>query len=154
MKTSFLLKSLLSRRGSVKKDWSWSRLPVCCNRIGTQTFRRKVNDCNYWLLFCSLENNSLSDQSWWFWLLHKKIRSFFLLTVFSLLSWAGFVKRGVRGQKSGVYFYGVAHTLRRKRKEMVFCYQNWSDLLWEKIVLVIKKNLRLKAENLKNVWDC
>ena len=33
---------------------------------------------------------------------------------------------------------------------MVFCYQNCSDLLWEKIVLVIEKNfrsLRLKAEN-------
>ena len=33
----------------------------------------------------------------------------------------------------------------------VFCYQNCSDILWEKIVLVIKKNFwnsRLKAENL------
>ena len=37
--------------------------------------------------------------------------------------------------------------------EMVFCYQNCSDLLlWEKIVLVIEKNFwnsRLKVENLK-----
>ena len=36
-------------------------------------------------------------------------------------------------------------------KEMVFC----SDLLWEKIVLVIEKNIwnsRLKAENLQKVW--
>ena len=35
---------------------------------------------------------------------------------------------------------------------MAFCYQNCSDLLWEKIVLVIKKkflNSRLKAENFK-----
>ena len=35
---------------------------------------------------------------------------------------------------------------------MVFCYQNCSDLLWEKIVLVIDKNFwnsRLKAENFK-----
>jgi hypothetical protein len=41
-------------------------------------------------------------------------------------------------------------------QEMVFCYQNWSDLLWEKIVLVIEKNSwnsRLKAENLQNFWD-
>ena len=40
--------------------------------------------------------------------------------------------------------------LKRVRKEMVFCYQNCSDLLWEKIVLVIEKNfwnLWLKAEN-------
>ena len=39
---------------------------------------------------------------------------------------------------------------------MVFCYQNCSDLLWEKIVLVIEKNFwnsRLKAENLQNFWD-
>ena len=39
---------------------------------------------------------------------------------------------------------------------VVFCYQNCSDLLWEKNVLVIEKNLwnsRLKAENLKKIWD-
>ena len=30
---------------------------------------------------------------------------------------------------------------------MVFCYQNCSDLLWEKIALVIKKNLfKFEAE--------
>ena len=37
-------------------------------------------------------------------------------------------------------------------KVLVFCYQNCSDLLWKKIVLVIKKNFwnsRLKAENLR-----
>ena len=36
--------------------------------------------------------------------------------------------------------------------EMVFCFQNCSNLLWEKIVLVIEKNFwnsRLKAENLQ-----
>ena len=35
---------------------------------------------------------------------------------------------------------------------MVFCYQNCSDLLWEKIVLVIEKNFwnsRLNAKNLQ-----
>ena len=31
-------------------------------------------------------------------------------------------------------------------KGLVFCYQNCSDLLWEKIVLVIKKNLKFEAE--------
>ena len=39
---------------------------------------------------------------------------------------------------------------------MVFCYQICSDLLWEKIVLVIEKNFwnsRLKAENLQKNWD-
>ena len=39
---------------------------------------------------------------------------------------------------------------------MVFGYQNCSDLLWEKIVLVIKKNFwnsRLQTENLQNFWD-
>ena len=34
------------------------------------------------------------------------------------------------------------------RKEMVFCYQNCSDQLWEKIVLVIGKNLKIKK-----FWD-
>ena len=40
--------------------------------------------------------------------------------------------------------------------EVVFCYHNCSDLLWEKIVLVIEKdfwNSRLNAENLQNFWD-
>ena len=39
---------------------------------------------------------------------------------------------------------------------MVFYYQNCSDLLWEKIGLVIEKNFwnsRLKADNLQNIWD-
>ena len=39
---------------------------------------------------------------------------------------------------------------------MVSCYQNYSDLLWEKDVLVIKKNVwnsMMKAENLQKVWD-
>ena len=43
-----------------------------------------------------------------------------------------------------------------KTWEMVFCYQNCSDLLWEKIVLEIEKkfwNSKLKAENLKFLWD-
>ena len=42
------------------------------------------------------------------------------------------------------------------RLTMVFCYQNCSDLLWEKIVLVVEKNfwnLRLKAENLQKIGD-
>ena len=45
--------------------------------------------------------------------------------------------------------------MKLKVKNLVFCYQNCSDLLWL-IVLVIENifwNLRLKAENLKNVWD-
>ena len=39
---------------------------------------------------------------------------------------------------------------------LVFCYQNCSDLLWEKIVLVIEKNFwnsRLKVKNLQNFWN-
>ena len=41
-------------------------------------------------------------------------------------------------------------------KEMVFCYQNCSDLMWEKIALVIEKNfssLRLNAKDLENFWN-
>ena len=39
---------------------------------------------------------------------------------------------------------------------LVLCYKNCSDILWEKIVLVIEKNfwsLRLKAKNLQTFWD-
>ena len=34
--------------------------------------------------------------------------------------------------------------------EMVFCYQNCSDLLWEKIVLVIEKSFEIQDHN--NLW--
>ena len=43
-----------------------------------------------------------------------------------------------------------------ENEKMLFCYQNCSDLLWEKIVLVIEKNFwnsRLKAENFQKFWD-
>ena len=39
---------------------------------------------------------------------------------------------------------------------MVFCYQNCSDLLWEKIVLVIEKNFwnsRLNFQNFQNFYS-
>ena len=39
---------------------------------------------------------------------------------------------------------------------LVFCYQNCSDLLWEKNVLLIEKNFwnsRLKAEKFQKFWD-
>ena len=54
-------------------------------------------------------------------------------------------------QAPNFMFYKVIRS-----KRIVFCYQNCSDLLWEKIVLVIEKNFwnsRLKAENLLNFWD-
>ena len=47
-------------------------------------------------------------------------------------------------------------TVVKDSKAMVFCFQNCSDLLLEKVVLVIEKKkltLRLKAENLQNSWD-
>ena len=40
--------------------------------------------------------------------------------------------------------------------KMVFCYQNYSDMMWEKIDLVIEKNFwnsRLKAKNFQNFLD-
>ena len=40
--------------------------------------------------------------------------------------------------------------------KMVFCYQNCSDLLWEKIVLMIEKLLKFEAvgqEFSKKIWS-
>ena len=53
---------------------------------------------------------------------------------------------------SHIFFADILITWLTWSKEMVFCYQNCSDLLWEKNVLVIEKNLwnsRLKAEKLQ-----
>ena len=35
--------------------------------------------------------------------------------------------------------------------EMVFCYQNCSDLLWEKIVLVIEKNFEAEGQEFAKI---
>ena len=43
-----------------------------------------------------------------------------------------------------------------EKEQLVFCYQNCSDLLWEKIVVVIKKKLKFEAEGrefAKKNWD-
>ena len=67
------------------------------------------------------------------------------------------------GRKSyfGVYIFilvvgGHSTTRGTKFGTIVFCFQNCSDLLLEKNVLLIKKifwNLKLKAENMQNFWD-
>ena len=40
-------------------------------------------------------------------------------------------------------------------QKLVFFFQNCSDLLWQKVVLVIEKKMKLKAEgrDLQNVWN-
>ena len=60
--------------------------------------------------------------------------------------------------KAGTHetLYSLDLFCRITTKLLVFCNQNCSDLLWEKIVLLIQKNfwnLRLKAENLQTFWD-
>ena len=55
--------------------------------------------------------------------------------------------------KQGIKFY---NNLTRDKVSMIFCFQNCTDLLWEKKVLLIEKhfwNSRLKARNLQNFWD-
>ena len=80
--------------------------------------------------------------------------------------WSGKEKSKITKNRSAnwTWFIESAHSKSKLKQsawseflgEMVFCYQNCSDLMWEKIVLVIEKNvwnLRLKAENLQNFWD-
>ena len=67
------------------------------------------------------------------------------------------------GKYNFIYFLNNSSRIRKlypscmptkKACTMVFCYQNCSDLLWEKNVLVIDFwNSRLKAENLQKCWD-
>ena len=40
----------------------------------------------------------------------------------------------------GENYVGIYVGLRSAEEKMVFCYQNWSHILWEKIVLVIERN--------------
>ena len=50
----------------------------------------------------------------------------------------------------------LSNVVKKAKKRMVFCYQNCSDQLWEKNVLVIEEKLcnsRLNAKNLQKFWD-
>ena len=65
------------------------------------------------------------------------------------LSCCAFSKQG-----PSIHYVGKKRLRGQVGSEMVFCYQNCSDLLWEKIVLVIEKNFwnsKLKAENLQKI---
>ena len=83
---------------------------------------------------------------------HQCLESFFMWRK-TEINVKNLASKDWHGKKVTIYspiFYLV------KSSEMVFCYQNCSDLLWEKIVLVIKKkiwNSRLKAENFQKFWD-
>ena len=45
------------------------------------------------------------------------------------------------------HIHGILHFV--LMDEMVFCYQNCSDLLWEKVVLVIEKNFEIRGWRLR-----
>ena len=89
------------------------------------------------------------------------IFKFYFLDTFLTIHNANFlaIENSSHYKFNGILFQKLFwYALRKKcsKLEMVFCYQNCSDLLWEKIVLLIEKNFwnsRLKAENLQNFWD-
>ena len=62
----------------------------------------------------------------------------------------------INGMQISMMQTQIMQTIQVVLKRMVFYYQNCSDVLWEKIVIVIEKNFwnsRLKAENLQKFWD-
>ena len=78
--------------------------------------------------FCLIGNVANIPYYWW---IHQMFSRFCSKIFLSLSSW-------------------------KSSPKIVFCYQNCSDLLWEKIVIVIEKNCwnsRLKAENFQKFWD-
>ena len=85
----------------------------------------------------------------WVWELHKKLitgKKCFVKKVFFM----------EQCQYKNLWASFLSFPWNLQIAEMVFCYQNCSDPLWEKNILVIKKNFwnsKLKAENLQNVWD-
>ena len=110
-----------------------------------------------WYFFCNLTptyfSNLLKIYLFYNWVVFQcathiaRVRKFFIYYYTSLTSFLH-AKNPVEG----------ANLLKNSLLDstLVFCYPNCSDLLWEKIVPVIEKicwNLRLKAENLQNLWD-
>ena len=62
----------------------------------------------------------------------------------------------INGMQISMMQTQIMQTIQVVLKRMVFYYQNCSDVLWEKNVLMIEKNFwnsRLKAKNFQKFWD-
>ena len=80
--------------------------------------------------------------------------SFFL--VIQIWSWISMIVVWTTIRKRTCNKYHIIYLVKTQEHKVVFCYQNCSDPLWKKIVLVTEINfwnLRLKAENLQNFCD-
>ena len=78
------------------------------------------------------------------------------MTLYATFSWAVNTNKTFNnGIYTWVFFTLLCSNPLNCTTTMVFCYQNFSDLLWEKIALVIENNFwnsRLKAANLQKIW--
>ena len=91
-------------------------------------------------------------------------------SISTLFSFKGWTKNMALGKDKKLFyghFWRLDHSIMSARSalnwgtrcfspsaEMVFCYQNCSDLLWEKIVLVIERLLKFKAEGREFEFFC
>ena len=76
------------------------------------------------------------------------------LQISVITQWAIFFEKSGNGMYVTCVAALLLNNFTTKNATMVFCYQNCSDLLWERIVLVIEKNIwnsRLKAKNLRSL---
>ena len=104
-----------------------------------------------WLLSCSLH---FIWFPWFFQVIKKSFPLWILNSVWKWTYWNFLTFMTLDALK--IFLHQVEIITSINRMYLVFCYQNCSDLLWEKMVLVIEKNFwnsRLKVENLQNVWD-
>ena len=114
------------------------------------SFKGVINDCNF------LCENQLGAK----WLRASSYHATTVRRVFFIVlsNWKTKKKSSLVDDVQGVIIFGQSSQMSGGVQwvEMVFCYQNCSDILREKIVLVIQKyfwNSRLKAKNSKKFWD-
>ena len=85
------------------------------------------------------------------------LKGLFTITRFHCIIWISFIigSPHVFINFFTYFFHEIECCSLTVHKNSGICYQNCSDLLWEKSVLVIEKNVwnsRLKAKNLPNFW--
>ena len=134
-----------------RRDWHWETINLGDPKV-LQTKRPNPDWSNLWSLFCPG-----LVQAWQIFHVDRILKMQLQVLILTLYMPRRVYEFMVFWRKYIIeYFRFCMETVCRSSSiEMVFCLQNCSDLLWEKIVLVIEINfwnLWLKAENLQKFW--
>ena len=151
--------SNIQNKYSKSLSWAWNlnKLVTVMEGYSNFKFRIVIRNIYFWNLTNTshfLKGSYLYFISYLFIWTRPDLNNYWKLSIFYSMQQKSF--------KKPLYNFKVRELVLNKMtllcllRYLVFCYQNCTDLLWEKIVLLIEKkfwNSRLKAENFQKFWD-